>query len=541
MNLRDYLPILAVVLVLVGAFFLVDPLGIWAVETTPRTFLRATQDVDTYTILTSDMIKECQESAEEFECNPVKLDEHRAFITRRAIIQGEELNRDAYTIVGGDDGWRPGRMDLEVISFQAEIDKILGTTLRPGHKINIYGFHTDSEEDSPAPVTLIADHVWVVDARTSAGGEVETRPAEEGDGAGGGAFGLGGLAEARSGPASIVTVAAEPEIALQIIRALGAQQYQAWVTLSGPASTGVTPTPPTPTPTPTPIPMEPPCLKLDPTVVVFQAPKGGVNPIPEKVQVNNLCAGTLEWKVTEDLAWLDAAPSSGTAGTDPSSFAVAVDIAGLDEGVHAGEMVVDGGPGTQNSPQAVGVVLVIGPSTVTPPPTPTPVKTDITATATPTLPTNTHTPTPSVTLEPPVVIHLFLQNTPYKWQFDVVFDDGVSPVSVVSAEEIQGAGEAYERDFHTRELTLTVTNVYAAQRDVWIVRTNEDERANVDIQGHAKDEEGRDLFEWGEDGTVVIRLVDGATEATVKLLDGVEDAESAGTALMWQGRSIPNR
>jgi hypothetical protein len=100
-----------------------------------------------------------------------------------------------------------------------------------------------------------------------------------------------------------------------------------------------------------------------------------------------------------------------------------------------------------------------------------------------------------------------------------VFDDGVGPVLVEKAT-IQGAGESYERDFHTRELTLTVTNLYAARRDIWIVRTNEDERAEVIIEGYAEDEEGRQLFKPGEEGTVVIRLVEGATEATVEFLDG---------------------
>jgi len=117
------------------------------------------------------------------------------------------------------------------------------------------------------------------------------------------------------------------------------------------------------------------------------------------------------------------------------------------------------------------------------------------------------------------VIDLSLENTPYEWQLDVVFDDGVNPVFTVSAADIRAAGAAYRRSFHTRELTLTVTNMYPPMEDVWIIRTDEDKRAEVFIYGHAKDEEGRDLFEWGKEGTVVIRLVGGATEATVTLLD----------------------
>ena len=109
------------------------------------------------------------------------------------------------------------------------------------------------------------------------------------------------------------------------------------------------------------------------------------------------------------------------------------------------------------------------------------------------------------------------------WYADIVeilCDDGVCPVPEVSAEEIRRAGE-YRLDFYrARELTLTVKNVYPPREDIWIVRTDVDERTNVDIQGHATDEEGRDLFRWGEEGIVVITLAEGATEATVELLDG---------------------
>jgi len=518
------LPILAVVLVLVGAVVLINPFRPSEQPPEAVTVLVASRNLKTYAVLKPDAVKTQEKPAGSVPGALTELPDDVVLILKSPVDKGAVITHDA--VVEGP----PGKKDVEVLSFPAEFDKAVGGQIRPGHEINIYGFRTDSEGGNPAPVILVAHRVWVVDARTSAGVETEAAPAQRDDG---GPLGLGGLAETRTGPASIVTVAVEPAIAWQIIEALGSQPYQAWVTLSGPP---VTSTPPTPTPATTPTP-EPSCLKLDPTVVVFQAPKGGVNPVPQEVEVNNPCAGTLEWKVAESLDWLEVAPSSGTAGsfgTDPSSFAVAVSIAGLDEGVYSGEIRVDAGPGTQNSPQAVGVVLVIGPPitpTVTPTPTPTvtgsPTRTPTATTAT-TTPTPTTTATPTATT-PTSVIVVILQNTPYKWQCKVV-----SPVSI-SVDEIWGAGEAYRRDFYTRELTLTVTNMYAARRDVWIVRKDEDKRADVDIRGHGKDEEGRDVFRWGEEGTIVIRLVEGATEATVMLLDGVVEAEGAGSALMWWG------
>ena len=543
------MPILAVVLVLVGAFFLVDPLAIFSspVEIPTHTFLRAGQDVDTYSILTADMIEKCQQSAEGVECTPAELDENSVFITRKAIVQGEELDRDAYTVVGGDDGWRPGRMDLEVISFRAEIDKILGGTLRPGHKINIYGFRTDSEEDGLPRTTLIADHVWVVDARTSTGGEVEARAAEEGDGGTGGLFGAGGLAQAGSGPASIVTVAVEPEIALQIIEALGAQQYQAWVTLSGP-----TPGPTTTTeePTPTPAGPMPDLVVEDVTTGPFPMVVGQ----PGTVQVKVRNQGSAEMVTTCWVGlYIDRA-----AEADPGknmfcpplmvgeSAVISYTVTLADVGYHALTAWADWQEAIPEEDETNNQYSVSihwsEPTTPTPTPTPpTPAPTPASPTPTPmetTAPTPMETTTPAATpLEtttpptatPTPVIHTIFENTyQCNWYADIVdilCDDGVCPVSEVSAEDIRRAGE-YRLDFlHTREVTLTVKNVYPPGEDIWIVRTNVDERAEVLIEGHAEDEEGRQLFEPGEEGKVVIRLVEGAAEATVTLLDGVAEAE----------------
>ena len=549
------MPILAVALVLVGAFLLVDPFAIFGgpVEIPTHTFLRAGEDVDTYSILTSDMIERCQQSAEGVACKPAELDENRIFITRKAVVQGEELDHDAYTVVGGDDGWRPGRMDLEVISFRAEIDKILGGTLRPGHKINIYGFRTESEEDSPPPTTLIADHVWVVDARTSTGGEVEARSAEGGDGAGGGFLGSSGLALASSGPASIVTVAVEPEIALQIIEALGAQQYQAWVTLSGP------------TPSPTAITQEPtpPTAGPMPDLVVEDLTTGPLPMVvgqPSRVQVKVRNQGSAEMVTTCWVGLYIDRAAEADPGKDMfcpplrvgESAVISYTVTLADVGYHALTAWADWleaipEEDETNNQYSVSIHWSAPPTpTPTPlPPTPTPTPTPTPPTPTPTTQTDaTPTPTPQTdaTPTPPTpmpttqtdatptpVIHLIFENN-YQCNWyadivDIVCDDGVCPVSEVPAEDIRRAGE-HRLDFlHTREVTLTAKNVYPPGEDIWIMRTNVDERAEVLIEGHAEDEDGRQLFKPGVEGKVVIRLAEGATEATVTLLDGAVQAE----------------
>jgi hypothetical protein len=127
------------------------------------------------------------------------------------------------------------------------------------------------------------------------------------------------------------------------------------------------------------------------------------------------------------------------------------------------------------------------------------------------------------------VIHLIFESTyQCNWYADIVdvsCDNGGCPVSALLAEDIRKAGE-YRLDFYAREVTLTVKNVYPPGEDIWIMRTNEDERAEVLIEGYAEDEEGRQLFKPGEEGKVIVRLVEGETEATVTLLDDIAEAEA---------------
>ena len=239
---------LAIVLVLAGlALSLPGILKPKKEELPPGTVLKARKDIDTYTVLTSDMVEPTQVPAEQAKEAYGKLDEKTTLITTRPIKEGEIIDHNVAVEVGSS--WRPGTMKLEIISFPAEFDKMVAGQLKPGHKINVYGYYVGEEGEGPPPVRLIADNVWVVDARTTSGTEAEALPPEQKEA---GPLGLGGLAGERAAPASIVTVAVEPEVALKIIEALGAQKYRAWVTLSGPPL----PTP-TPTPTPTPIPPEP--------------------------------------------------------------------------------------------------------------------------------------------------------------------------------------------------------------------------------------------------------------------------------------------
>ncbi len=149
-------------------------------------------------------------------------------------------------------------MGLEIVSFPAVFNEMVAGQVRPGHKVNIYGYQQRTGEDRLGDLVLVASRVWVVDVRTAGGdpiSEEEEAPQQQ-------AGGFLSVPRAGTGaqPASVLTVAAAPEMVQDIIRAFGAAGYTAWVTLA-PSSESVktpvaTPTPtalPTATPTATPL------------------------------------------------------------------------------------------------------------------------------------------------------------------------------------------------------------------------------------------------------------------------------------------------
>ncbi len=116
-------------------------------------------------------------------------------------------------------------LGLEIVSFQAGTDRVVGGQLRPGHIINLYGFSVGADEETYT--VLIEPRLWVVNV-TSGGAPVTDatpRPnlsSGEYEEVGGG----------RDRPANLITVAVPPEKAVKIIDALGAQRLNPWVTLA---------------------------------------------------------------------------------------------------------------------------------------------------------------------------------------------------------------------------------------------------------------------------------------------------------------------
>ena len=213
--------------------------------------------------------------------------ESNPWVVTRYIRAGEAVG--SKDIVSPEAYRKVPDANMEVISFPAEFDRVVGGQLWPGQLINIYLYGPSQElrdenrqlvQDVPR-VELLAHHVWVVDVRTSSGDETGYQAATSAgsvtaDGAtpvpaGAGPFGMGNLVapSAASGgtePVSIVTVAFEdPLKARRLVELMGSMGYRAWVSLSPRIVITATPSP-TRTPTDTPVPPTPtPSHTLTPT------------------------------------------------------------------------------------------------------------------------------------------------------------------------------------------------------------------------------------------------------------------------------------
>ncbi len=248
----------AIVLLLVGLFLALEPIIRGEPPVPPREVVVAAEPADTYALVSTKVItRPAQEVPRYAWTDPAP---GTIFISKGPLRDDQVLTYDNAAQVGSE--WRPASMDYEILSFPAEFDKMVAGQIRSGHRINIYGYHREEDIEKP-PVRLIAGNIWVVDARSARGTQAEeptptlTQQERAGDGSGDSALFGGAPAGSDATTASIVTIAADPDVIWRIVDALGAQSYQAWVTLAS-TQDPVTPTPvptatPTPTSTPTPV------------------------------------------------------------------------------------------------------------------------------------------------------------------------------------------------------------------------------------------------------------------------------------------------
>ncbi len=225
MNSRTLVLILAVALLGVGLVMTLAELFQEPPQAPRMVPARAAVQIEPYTVITQDMIRAGDEIRASEALNqglyPVEAVVGKMstdLIAPGTLISGV-IAKPIEEVRFVDD------LGLEIVSFQAGVDRMVGGQLRPGHIINLYGIGRDDESNDYT--TLIEPRLWVVDVTT--GGQsvaVETpRPdVQTGE--------YDEISEGRVRPGTMITVAVEPDRAFRIIDALGAQGLSAWATLA---------------------------------------------------------------------------------------------------------------------------------------------------------------------------------------------------------------------------------------------------------------------------------------------------------------------
>ncbi len=249
----------------------------------PRTIAVAKEDIPTYTRIEPGMLEERTVPADQAKF-AYDLDEAVGKMSIEPISAGQTIGRGEAKPV--EEVRLVDDLGLEVTSFSGRFDEMVGGQLKPGVKVNIYGYREARGQGEPGDVMLIASGVWVVDVRASSG-EAAGEPAPTPSTSGGGLLGGPTFTGRGEAPASIVTVAAQPEVVWDIIEALGADGYQAWVTLAGKRTFSPTATPeptvyvqPTYTPYPTYTPFPTPVSKAPPSSGSQQTPSAAPTETP---------------------------------------------------------------------------------------------------------------------------------------------------------------------------------------------------------------------------------------------------------------------
>jgi hypothetical protein len=104
----------------------------------------------------------------------------------------------------------------------------------------------------------------------------------------------------------------------------------------------------------------PPEIELGVASIVRSVPVGGVLP-DDLFTVRNSGGGTVTYTISEDAAWLDVSPASGTNVGNADLIKVIYDVAGLAIGDYAASITVTD-PNAVNSPAAVSVILHVVPT-----------------------------------------------------------------------------------------------------------------------------------------------------------------------------------
>jgi len=225
MNARTIVLIGAVAILGIGAIMIISSMFGQQAPARTTDVAVARQVIEPYTIITQDMLSSendvYERDAEARGAWPVES--ALGLMTTDKIMPGNWVTglnaKPVKDVRFADD------LGLEIVTFQAGIDKAVGGELRPGHIVNLYGTGRTREGD---PFTrLVEPQVWVVEV--SASGQQVSSETPIPDPETGELVIEGGD---RNRAASTITVAVRPEQAYNIVNALGAEGLSPWVTLA---------------------------------------------------------------------------------------------------------------------------------------------------------------------------------------------------------------------------------------------------------------------------------------------------------------------
>lgn len=245
MNVRQWVVRVAVGVFCVGA--LLSALNLRRAPSAPPTIAVAVagRAIEPYTIITTEMIAAGAPmlESEARARGAFPLGAVDGLMTTARLAPGD-LITTARALPAGDVRFIED-FRLEVVSFAASLDRLVGGRVRPGHRINIYGTGRDAHNRT---FTELVERAALV-VHVSAGGQVVAEAAAVPDLVTGEVH-RGGDDRARN--ATLITVALAPARALHLIDAFAARHLEPWVTLAAigqasivPLPTDVPATPPT--------------------------------------------------------------------------------------------------------------------------------------------------------------------------------------------------------------------------------------------------------------------------------------------------------
>ena len=108
-----------------------------------------------------------------------------------------------------------------------------------------------------------------------------------------------------------------------------------------------------------------PEISFSPKSLSFTAGEGGSNPANETLEIWNSGADTLQWVLSDDVAWLSENPTSGSSMSERDTVVLSVDTTGMSDGAYSTSITITA-PGASNHPQTVLVSLYVGVSPPSP-------------------------------------------------------------------------------------------------------------------------------------------------------------------------------